>query len=74
MTRRMSQRIEKLEKRLSGPLSCHVCHGEIVLRVKLAGEPDPEGCPGCGKISKLVILHRGIPPEGGDRPKPEQDA
>jgi hypothetical protein len=72
--RQMSQRIASLEKRLSGPLSCHVCHGEIVLRVKLAGEPDPEGCPGCGKISKLVILHRGVPPEDGDLATPGDSA
>ena len=63
MTHSMSRRIKRIERSWGGPKSCAVCRGETVLRVMRAGEPEPDGCPGCGKISKLVVLHRAEPPE-----------
>ena len=55
---RLAARVKKLELKRDGP--CGVCAGlgrlEIVIEEPDGTTPEAEGCRGCGKIMKLVIL------------------
>ncbi len=56
-TRGLHNRVKKLEQR-DGP--CGVCAGlgrlALVIEEPDGTVPEPEGCRGCGKIMKLILI------------------
>ncbi len=77
MPMQLKQRLARLETQRRRESICRTCYGEGRFAVRHRGrdEPEPEGCPECGRLTVIRIKRYSVPipsalsdsqPEGAD--------
>ncbi len=59
----LKQRLERLETQRRRESICSMCYGEGRFAVRHRGrdEPEPEGCPECGRLTVFQIVRYSVP-------------
>jgi len=69
MSGRFAYRVKMMERRVSAPGKCPECHGLMVVKPIMEGDPMPEPCPGCGRAKTVVRYVVAKPPDDWNPPK-----